>query len=75
MVQLTGRTLAIAIQAVHAEMRRLDEQIRSGDHPDQEPDLQDLTLAYSLAAEELRSAYLPLLEPGTNLPRYSDLVR
>jgi hypothetical protein len=73
MPELNERTLVMAIQGVDAEMRRIGEQIETTEGPEQ-ADLEELLLAYSLAAGELKEAYLHALEPGSNLPAYSELV-
>lgn len=73
MPEVSGRTLVMAIQAVDAELRRLEEELeRAGE--DADPDLQELALSYSLAAEDLKQAYLQALNSASNLPPYEQLV-
>ncbi|WP_164001634.1 hypothetical protein [Pyxidicoccus caerfyrddinensis] len=73
MPEVSGRTLVMAVQAVDAELRRLEEELeRAGD--DADPDLQELTLCYSLAADDLQEAYLQALQSASNLPPYERLV-
>lgn len=73
MTALSGQALVVAIQAVDSELRNLREEIATAKGPDQ-ADLQALLLSYARAADELKEAYLDVLEPGTNLPPYLELV-
>jgi hypothetical protein len=73
MPEVSARTLVMAVQAVDAELRRLEEELeRAGE--DADPDLQLLTLSYSLAADDLKEAYLQALKSASNLPPYERLV-
>jgi hypothetical protein len=71
MPEVNGRTLLMAVQAVHAEMLRIRGDVDLGDL---EPDDQELLFSYSRAAEELKRAYLEARLSFTNLPPYEDLV-
>lgn len=73
MTTLSGQTLVVAIQAVDSELRNLHQEITAAVGPDR-AGLQALLVSYARAAEELKEAYLDVLEPGTNLPPYPELV-
>lgn len=70
MAELDGRTLAMAIQAVAAEIRRLralpDEKTVPGDAL--------LLVDYETAAEALEAAYAQETARATNLPPHAQLV-
>ncbi|MCP3145017.1 hypothetical protein [Pyxidicoccus xibeiensis] len=73
MPEVSGRALMMAIQAVEAQIERLEAEItEAGD--DADPDLQLLNLSYWKAAWELEDAYREALEKVSNLPPYEDLV-
>lgn len=73
MPEVSGRALMMAIQAVEAQIERLEAEItEAGD--DADPDLQLLSLGYSKAAWELEDAYREALKTVSNLPPYEDLV-
>lgn len=71
MAKLSGNTLMMAVQAVHAEMQRVRGDVSI---TDLEPDDQELLLAYSRAAEELKAAYADVCKTSPGLPPYADLV-
>lgn len=73
MTPLSGQTLVVAIQAVDSELRNLHQEITEAAGPEK-ADLQALLVSYARAAEELKEAYLDVLEPGTNLPPYLELL-
>ena len=72
MTSLSAQTLMIAIQGVDAEMNRLTAEC--GSVADMEPDDQELYLAFSQAAEELKRSYLEAARNFPSLPRYEDLI-
>lgn len=71
MHEISGNTLALAIQAVDIEMCRLDALSED----DVVPDDQELLVQYQAAAQELKRAYAAASESAGNLPDYSMLVR
>lgn len=73
MPEVSGRTLMMAIQAVDAELQRLDAEITAAGE-DADPELQLLSLSYSKAAWELEDAYREALKTVSNLPPYEKLV-
>lgn len=73
MPEVSGRTLVMAIQAVDEEIHRLEEE-RTALGEEGDPDLDELLLAYSLAADELEKAYREALQHVSNLPPYEQLV-
>lgn len=71
MPEISGRTLALSIQAVDIEIHRLDSL-----HEDViVPDDQELLVQYYSAAEELEKAYAEVTKKISNLPPYARLVR
>ena len=72
MTSLSAQTLMMAIQGVDAEMNRLTAEC--GSVAEMEPDDQELYLAFSKAAEELKRAYLDAARAYPTLPPYDDLV-
>lgn len=73
MPEVSGRALMMAIQAVDAQIERLEAEVtEAGD--DADPDLQLLCLSYWKAAWELEDAYREALETASNLTPYEDLV-
>lgn len=73
MTPLSVQTLAMAIQAVDAEIRRFKDAV-GGDLAELEPDDQELLLAFSLAAAELKTAYLDRRLTAPGAPPYEQLV-
>lgn len=73
MTTLSAQTLAMAIQAVDAEIRRFKDSVE-GDIGELEPDDQELLLAYSQAAAELKATYLELRLSAPGIPPYDQLV-
>lgn len=69
MTPLSAQTLALAIQAVDAEMHRIKDRV-DGDIAELEPDDQDLLLAFSQATAELKAAYLQLRLSAPGIPPY-----
>ncbi len=74
MTTLTAQTLVMAVQAVDAEIRRITESA-GGDIAELEPDEQELLLAFSQAATELKVVYLELTLSAPGIPPYDQLVR
>jgi len=70
MPDISGNTLALAIQAVDIEMCRLDALSEDVIVPDD----QELLVQYHVAAQELKRAYTIAAELEGNLPAYSLLV-
>ena len=73
MADLSTQTLVMAVQAVDAEIRRLKETA-GGEITELAPDDQELLLAFSQAAMELKKAYLDAREFAPNMPPYEQLV-
>lgn len=73
MPELSAQTLVMAVQAVDAEMDRIQDTA-GGDITELEPDAQELLLAYSLAAMELKASYLHARASEPGLPAYERLV-
>lgn len=73
MPEVSGRTIAVAIQAVHREMRELQAYVDSGDDEGQ-ADTQELLMSVEDAAKELKTAYEHALRMSSNLPTYARLT-
>jgi hypothetical protein len=73
MQPVSGRTLMMAVQAVQAEMERLDQDCAEAQGPEV-ADLQDLLETYRLASIELRDAYIAEWRGASNLPPYEQLI-
>ena len=73
MTTLSPQTLVMAVQGIDAEIRRIQD-VACGDTGDLEPDEQELLLAFSQAATELKVAYVALLQSTPGLPPYEQLV-
>lgn len=71
--ELSAQTLVMAVQAVEAEIRRITETV-GGEITELEPDDQELLLAFSKAAMELKKAYLDAREFAPGMPPYEQLV-
>lgn len=75
MADLSGLTLMMAIQAVNLQMNALEAQIAQRQDSDEDDShLEDALLAYSKAANELRTAYESTRAHVHNLPPYERLV-
>jgi hypothetical protein len=73
MAELSAQTLVMEVQAVDAEISRIKDSV-AGDISELEPDSQELLLSYSLAATELKTAYLDARRSAPGLPPYERLV-
>ncbi len=77
MPNIDGKTLILCVQAITAEIRDLKIARDSAPSPEQ-ADIDELLLAYSLAASDLKEAYLKELTEarakGAHLPEYEELV-
>lgn len=71
MPEISVKTLAIAVQAIDIEIRRL----RSLSNEDIVPDDEERLLQYELAGDELEEVYAEAARSVTNLPPYSDLAQ
>jgi hypothetical protein len=74
MADLSANTLTMAVQGVNAEICRLKESV-GGDITELEPDDQELLLAFSQAAMELKAAYLDMSKSTPGMPPYEQLVQ
>jgi hypothetical protein len=72
MAALSARTLLMAVQAVDAEIRRLQASV-GGEIARLEPDDQETLLAYSQAAMELKTAYTDARRANPGMPPYEQL--
>lgn len=71
MPDISVKTLAVAVQAIDIEIRRL----RSLGSADIVPGDVERLLQYELAGDELEDAYAEAARAVTNLPPYADLAR
>lgn len=71
MPEISGKTLALAVQAIDAEIRRLralpDDRVVPGD--------EELLLQYEIAADDLEDVYAEAAKSIVNLPPYERLVQ
>lgn len=74
MAQIDGQTLLMAVQAVQAQIRQIDEAIARAGEDDDVTDLEDLLAGYTRAADALREAYEAEERVSGNLPPYDMLV-
>jgi hypothetical protein len=72
MQQISDNTLVMAIQGVAAEIRRIKSTV-DGDVTELEADDQEVLMAFSQAAMELKAAYLAEREATPDLPPYEQL--
>ena len=74
---IDGKTLILCVQAIAAEIRDL-KTARDSPPGTQQADIDELLLAYSLAASDLKEAYLRELTEararGAHMPDYEELV-
>ncbi len=73
MAQLHWKTLVIAIKTLDKDLQKLSQECDEYDGPEL-PDMQELLLDYTRAADDLKAAYLETYTPNSNLPEYSALV-
>jgi hypothetical protein len=73
MAEVNGMTLMLAVQAVHAEIKRYELLLTSEALRDRE-EIQSLVFSYEKALSRLREAYESELVKSSNLPPYSKLV-
>jgi hypothetical protein len=73
MTTLSPQTLVMAVQAVDAEIRRIKGTV-DGNLAELEPDDQELLLAFSQAATELKSVYLDARLSNPGIPPYEQLL-
>lgn len=71
MPQIDNRTLAMAIQAIAAEIRSLRIHVQSDDA---DPELEQLLEDYEQAADRLEEAYDDAAKTAFDLPPYDELV-
>ena len=74
MAVLSSQTLVMAVQAVDTEIRQIKQSV-ANNISELDPDEQELLMAFSQAAMELKAAYLEAREASPGLPLYDDLVR
>jgi hypothetical protein len=73
MAALSPQTLMMAVQGVDAEIHRIIDAV-NGDVDELEPDGQELLMAYSQAAAELKEAYAEAHRSTPNMPSYDELI-
>ena len=73
-MELKPQTLIVAIQCVAAEIKAIDKQLQDGDPPNA-GELEQLLLAYDLAADDLKDAYEAAQDRWDGLPVYEDLLK
>jgi hypothetical protein len=71
MPKVTEHALVMAVQAVQAQMKSFTDEMPIAEL---EPDDQELYLAYSRAAAELKSSYIEARQAAPQLPPYEELV-
>lgn len=69
MVEVSVKTLMVALRAVHLAMSRIEAPV-AGNLAELEPDLQELMLMFSNAAMELEACYMKARESVPGLPPY-----
>ncbi len=72
-MQIKPQTIAVAIQCVAAETKRLAEEL-DNDQAANPAEMEQLLLTFDLAAADLKKAYEAALEQYGGLPAYDDLV-
>lgn len=78
MPEVNGRTLMLAIQAVNAKIRSLNDALAAAgenDDDDAAADAEEMLMSYEAAAEELQAAYEIARLAASNLPPYATLVQ
>lgn len=63
----------MAVQGIDAEIHRIIDAA-DGEIGDLEPDEQELLMAYSQAAAELKRAYAVARDSASHLPPYNELI-
>jgi hypothetical protein len=74
MAEVSGATLMVAIQALDSVRRDTAEARHAMDDNDR-ADVDELLVAYDLAARELQRAYDEACRTVANLPPYEQLIR
>jgi hypothetical protein len=74
MPSLSANTLTMAVQGVNAEICRIRDSV-GGDITELEPDDQELLLAFSQAAMELKAVYVEMARSTPGMPPYERLVQ
>jgi hypothetical protein len=72
-MQIKPQTIAVAIQCVAAETRRIAEEL-DNDQVANPAETEQLLLTFDLAAADLKKAYEVALEQYGGLPAYDNLV-
>jgi len=73
MAELSAQTLVMLVQALDAQIRDIKATV-NGDVTELEPDAQELLMAYSQAAMELKAYYREAQKATPGLPPYDKLV-
>ena len=75
MAEVSGLSLSIAVQAIAAEMRAMEqERSATAEDSSERADLDELLLSYWKAAQEIKRAYIEEQQSSDNLSPYEDLV-
>jgi hypothetical protein len=72
-MELKIQSLVVLVQVLNRAVRELDAECDATDGPEK-PDLQELLLDYTLAADDLKEVYLAAFEPNSNMMPYAKLV-
>ena len=72
-MQIKPQTIAVAIQCVAAEIKRLANEL-DNDQAANPAETEQLLLTFDLAAADLKKAYEVALEHYGDLPGYDDLL-
>lgn len=73
-MSLKPQTLMVSIQCIAARTRQLAEHL-NGEDPGNAAEIEQLLVAYDLAAEDLKAEYELALEQSTGLPPYAEVVK
>ena len=72
-MELKPQTLMVAIQCLAAETRRIEQSLEA-ESPENGAELEQLLVAYDLAADDLKAAYLASQARFAGFPSYDSLV-
>jgi hypothetical protein len=72
-MSLKIQTMVVLIQVLDGAIVALGAECDATDGPDK-PDLQELLLDYTLAAQDLKMRYQAARHPESNMPPYETLV-
>ncbi len=73
-MKLKIQSLVVLVQVLNRAILELDAACEAEEGPEQ-ADLQELLLDYTLAADDLKEAYLEQWDADGNMPAYEELVQ